>query len=54
MLILIQLQDEDRNLIAKRETENWEVAEQNLESLKNWWQEEQFKEEQKLADLTEE
>ena len=29
--------------IAKRTTENWEVAEQNLESLKRWWQREGYK-----------
>lgn len=54
MLISIQILDEDKNLIAKRETENWELAEQDLESLKNYWQIEQFKKEQKLVDLTEE
>ena len=29
--------------IAKRTTGNWEVAEQNLDSLKRWWQEEGYK-----------
>ena len=46
MLISIQLLDENKELIVKRETENWEIAEQNLESLKGYWQVEQFKAEQ--------
>ena len=54
MLISIQLLDENGELIVKRETESWEIAEQNLETLKGYWQVEQFKQEQKLADSTEE
>ncbi len=46
MLILIQLSDENGELIAKRETENWEVAEMSFQSLKDFWQREQFKAEQ--------
>ncbi len=53
MLISIQLLDENGELIAKRETENWDIAEQNFNSLKDFWQKEQFKAEQKLVDLTE-
>lgn len=30
----------DDELIAKRETSSWEIAEQNLESLKMWYEKE--------------
>lgn len=34
MNIKIIVEDENEEVIAKRETSNWEVAEQNLDSLK--------------------
>ena len=54
MIIKIEICDDNETPVARRTTGNWEIAEQNLASLKKYCQTEEFKHEMELIDLTEE
>ena len=43
----------DDELLARREAENWEVAEMNLDSLRRWYEEKQVKSEMAVEEVEE-